>query len=88
MNAFSIRNARAMIMANGSMAWNGDVYHNGQMVGRVSNDGDGGCCDWYWISPALERAFAALASTRYPEDIEAADRYVGDLWDTAITTQE
>lgn len=82
MSTFTVRNTKAIEIVGG-LAWSGDVYHSGCKVATVSNDGHGGCCDWYWSSPALERTFRALASTRYPEDAESADRYVGDLWDAA-----
>ena len=82
--SFSIQNPVGAQMADGGIAWRGDIFATGHKVGVVSNAGNGGCCDWCWHSLAAERAFEALAKARYPHDREAADTLAGDLWDAAI----
>ena len=83
MSGFSIRNAKALELVGG-LAWSGDVYHSGHKVGTVSNDGNGGCCNWYWYSRAAQRDFTALAASRYADHPEAIDMLAGDLWDAAM----
>lgn len=83
MSAFTVRNAKAIELVGG-LAWSGDVYHSGHKVASVSNDGNGGCCNWYWYSRAAQRDFTALAASRYADHPEAIDMLAGDLWDAAM----
>lgn len=82
--SFSIQNPVGAQMADGGIAWRGDIFATGHKVGVVSNAGNGGCCDYYWHSKAAERAFDALARTKYPNAREAIDMLAGDLWDVAF----
>ena len=86
---FTICNAQGMEVADGGIAWRGDIHHdsNGGKVGVVSNSGRGGCCDFYWHSLAAGRDFDALAARRYKGHCESADMLAGALWDAAMMTK-
>lgn len=82
---YTYTNDKMTSRANGNVAWSGTIVDaEGLVVCEVWNKGDGGCNLYAWPDPDRKAGLMQVATTEYPEDVEAIDTYVAKLWEQSL----
>lgn len=86
MSTFKYTDEGMIELADGGVAWSGIITLDNVLVCNVSNDGQGGCNDYYIKNSILFRSFEITAQNELPGAFEATDAYVAQLWEETLVT--
>lgn len=64
------------------------VFKGATAIAEVSNDGNGGCCRWYFRARAEEQPFKDWIKANHPDDFEPEDGWVYRCMDRAALLKE